>query len=277
MANYLDFSIKTRDQMKCWITMQLGAPLVQVEITDSQLDMCIDDSIEEFTKYVIQEEQYLGLNLSGYTPSEYDDDGKLLSAGGFILSDWTQGVPMITSVFDLENSGNGSFGGHNTLFTISNTMWGQGMLPIPGANGGGVGGSGTGAWVNYELARSYIDLTKRMTASQLQFEFNPREQRLTLIPEPRDTGNSCSNRGFICIGCRTIRPDDQQFGESWCKRYALACAKVVIGNVRSKYEGTQLLGGGALNAAIKDEGLSEKTELREELQTTYVYTDFFIG
>jgi hypothetical protein len=276
MANYLNFSVQTEGDMMDWICMQLGYPLVQVEITEPQLQMCINDSVEEFTKYVNQEEQYLGLNLSGYTPTEYDGDGKMLSAGGFILSDWTFGRPMITGVFDLENSGNGSFGGHNTLFTISNTMWGQGMLPIPGATGGGVGGGGTGAWVNYEMARSYIDLTKRMTASQIQYEFNPREQRLTLIPEPRD-GSGCSSKGFICIGVRTIRPDDQQYGESWCKRFALACAKIVIGNVRSKYEGTQLLGGGAINTTIKDEGLSEKVELLDELRSTYTYVDFFMG
>jgi hypothetical protein len=275
MANYLNFSVKTRDDMKDWICGQLGYPLVQVEITEGQLDMVINDSTEEFTKYVNQEEKYLGLNLSGYAPSENDGDGKMVSAGGFILSDYTLGRPMVTGVFDLENSGSGSFGGHNTLFTISNTMWGQGMLPIPGAT---AGGSATGAWVNYELARSYIDLTKRMTASQIQYEFNPREQRLTLIPEPRAAGSgACASQGFICLGVRTIRPDDQQYGESWCKRFALACAKVVIGNVRSKYEGTQLLGGGAINASIKDEGLSEKVELLDELRSTYVYCDFFIG
>jgi hypothetical protein len=35
-----------------WVLMQLGYPLVQVEITEAQLRMCINDAVEEFTKYV---------------------------------------------------------------------------------------------------------------------------------------------------------------------------------------------------------------------------------
>lgn len=249
MSNYLNFSVQTIDDMKDWIMMQMGWPLYQVEITDSQLTMCINDSIEEYTKYVQQEIEYLALDVEEYNTS------------GFTLPDNVQGI------FALEESTiyGDTMGGINTLFSVQNTMWNAGMFPIPGQGGGG--------WVDFELAMSYIDLLHRMTASKFYFEYNEREQLLTLLPNP--TTNNM--KGWITIGCRTIRPDAQQAGESWVKRYALACAKVLIGNHRSKYSGTQLLGGGMVNPEVKQEGLQEKQILLEELRSTYVVTTFFMG
>lgn len=271
MSNYLNFSVQTEYQMKNWICMQLGYPLVQVEIADEQLVMCINDAVEEYTKYAIQEKRYLALNLEHYVPTDYDTTSGIvdLAQGGFNLATYTGGSSRVTSVFAMESSSSfGGMGGHNTLFSVTNSMANMGMFPIPGSSGGI-----SGAWVNYELANQYVDLMKRMTASSFEFEFNERTQQLILTPDP----SKRSMRGWICIGCNVLRPEDQQLGESWVKRYALACAKVVIGNIRAKYEGTQLLGGGAISTTFRDEGLTEKETLLEELKSTFVYCDFFLG
>ena len=82
MSNYLNFQLQDEDDIKDWIMNQMGYPLVQVEITDSQLTYCINDAVEEFTKYVTQERQYLGLDLEDY-----------VSGAGFTLPD------NVTSVF----------------------------------------------------------------------------------------------------------------------------------------------------------------------------------
>lgn len=249
MSNYLNFSVKSQADIMDWVLMQLGYPLVQVEITESQLRMCINDAVEEFTKYVIQEESYLALDLEEYS-------------SGFTLP------TNVTGIFALEEDGiyGSTQGGINTLFSVQNTMWNAGMFPIPRAGS-------SGAWIDWHMAKSYLELVKTMTADQLYYEYNPRIQQLTLIPDPE----ASNLKGHIVVGCYTIRPDDQQYGESWVKRFTLACAKIVIGNVRSKFEGTPLLGGGAINSAIKDEGLGEKEALLEDLQSTYRFTGWFIG
>ena len=53
MSTYLNFSIQTRTDIKEWIMRRFGCPLNTVEITDAQLDDCINDSVELFTEYVI--------------------------------------------------------------------------------------------------------------------------------------------------------------------------------------------------------------------------------
>lgn len=270
MSNYLDFAVKSETQIMDWVLMQLGYPLIQVEIHEDQLRMCINDAVEEFTKWVIQEKKYLALNLEYYTQTTYGLSGEVLVDGGYNLSTLTNNIPVVTSVFTIQESTgtSSSINGHNTLFSVTNTMWNQGVFPIPGQSGGG-----SGAWINYELALSYVELIKRMTASGFQYEFNERTQKLTLRPDPKANGV----RGYVCIGCNVIRPDDQQYGESWIKRYALACAKIIVGRIREKYSGTQLLGGGSINSDIKQEGIEEKQQLLEEIRETYTYCDFFVG
>jgi hypothetical protein len=235
--------------MKDWVMRKLGWPLNKVEITEDQLQDCINDAVEEFTKYVQQEIQYLALDLEEYNTS------------GFTLPGNVQGI------FALEESSiyGDTIGGINTLFSVQNTMWNAGMFPIPGQGGGG--------WIDFEMAMSYIDLIKRMTAAKFYFEFNERDQLLTLVPPPTEN----NMKGHICVGTRVIRADDKQYGESWVKRYTLALAKVMVGNNRSKYAGAQLLAGASINAEMKQEGLAEQDKLLEELRSTYVVTTFFMG
>jgi len=250
MSNYLNFQIQSVDEAKDWIMKQLGWPLVKVEISDDQLTMCINDAVEEFTKYVVQETEYLSLDLEEYNTS------------GFTLPD------NVANVFALEESTiyGDITGGINVLFSVQNTMWNAGMLPIPWA-------SSRGSWIDFEVAMSYVDMINRLTAAKFYFEYNERTQLLTLLPNPTPT----NMKGYIAIGCQTIRPDDQQYGEAWVKRFALAEAKIVIGMIRSKYQGTQLLGGGLINPSIKEEGLAEKQALLDEIKSTYTFVKFFMG
>ena len=119
----------------------------------------------------------------------------------------------------------------------------------------------------------YLDLTKRMTASKFYYEYNERSQLLTLTPNPSPR----TMKGHICLGCNTIRPDDQQYGESWVKRYALAKVKCILGIIHTRYQGTQLLGGGQIDQSLKNEGLQEKMSLLSELKSTYRFVTWFVG
>jgi hypothetical protein len=261
MSNYLNFSVTTQDELCNWILRSLGHPLVQVELHEDHLRDAMNDAIEEFTKFMPQDRKYLALNLE-----DYDEDN------GFVLSE------LVTGIFAIEDgflNGASSSTGINTLFSVPNTMWNAGMIPAMG-----FGGSG-GSWIDYEAAIQYLDLTKRMTGSgagsgSFYFNYNERERRLILTPNPIKQ----SVKGYIALGVNMIRPDDQQYGESWVKRYALALCKIKLGLVRSKYQGSvQLLGGGQLDTSIKDEGYTEKSELEEELWNAYgrVCDNFFIG
>jgi hypothetical protein len=251
MSNYLNFSVTTKDELKDWVMKRLGWPLVDVEITDEQLINCIDDAVEEFTKYVVQDIDYYALDLSTYETSGYTMPNN------------------VTAIFALEESNimNGANGGVNTLFSIQNQMWNAGIFPDF------MSGGGSGSWVTYEASLQYLDLVKRMTASGFEFNYNERKQLLTLIPDP----SVRKMKGYVVLGCHTIREDDCQYGENWVKRMTLALVKQIVGTIRQKYKDATLLGGGTLNSEMKDEGRNDEDELRRELHDTYRMVGFFIG
>lgn len=251
MSDYLNFSIQTKDQIKTWVLRKLGYPLIKVEISEEQLDQCINDSVEEFTKYVVQEVDYIAKDLTTYD-----------ATSGFSLPS------NVLSVFALEESNiaSGSQSSVNTLFSVQNAMWNAGLFPdfASGAGGG---------WITYELAMEYVDMIKKWCGSGFHFEYNERNKKLTLYPDP----TKMSATGWVCFGTRTIREESYQYGEVWVKKMTLALAKQIIGNVRIKYSGTHLLGGGTINTDLKEEGRNEEEALRKEIFETFRYTTFFIG
>ena len=251
MSSYLDFGIKTREEFKGWILRTLGYPLTQCELTDDQLEDSINDAVEEFTKWVVQEEQFIAIPLTGYVEDE-----------GFEMPGNVAGV------FSFNDDGAIRSDGINTLFTVENAFW--------NATGGAWPMMSPGGWTTYHIAMSSIELTKRMTGGGYQFSFNPRTKILKLNPDPVKIGSDVL-KSWVVVGCYILRPEDQQYGESWVKRMALAQAKIRMGNIRSKFEGVQLLGGGSINSSIKDEGISERDALLEEIKQEYPAIGFYIG
>lgn len=259
MSSYKSFIIQSKPELCSWILRKLGDPLITVELTSDQIDDAINEAVEEFTKYVNQERQWLALQLDTYS-----------SVSGFILPDNCIGV------FALNGQGilGGSSGGINTLFSVGNQLANSG-------NFGGVGGNSAGfaeSWITYEAALQHVELIKRMTASEFRFEYNNRTKSLTLIPDPVKQSAPQTPKGTVVIGCNTIREESQQYGESWVKRYALALSKITLGIIRAKFQGIQLLGGGVLDTSIKEEGIQERDTLKEELKETEgAFMTFYVG
>lgn len=50
----------TREAISAWIKTKLGYPTVEIELTDEQLDICIDDALDEIAPWVVQR-QYVTL------------------------------------------------------------------------------------------------------------------------------------------------------------------------------------------------------------------------
>jgi hypothetical protein len=251
MSNYLDFAIKDREALKQYIMRNLGAPLVMVEIADVNLDDCINDAVEYFTKYCSQEQDFLAVDLKTYVKGE-----------GIQLPN------NITGVFSLNDFLGSVTSGSDQLFSVSNVMLNAGLFVVPSYPDAGYG------WVNWELFSQNLDLVKKMMGGGFQFQYNIRTQKLTLYPDPVLDGIA----GSIVFGVHVIRPETQQYGEEWIKKYAVALAKIFVGRVRSKYTGTQLLAGASLDTRLLDEGIKERdelmTSLREQEQGPF---NFWVG
>ena len=126
-----------------------------------------------------------------------------------------------------------------------------------------MGGLGT-----YFAFASYLNLVGKMFGSFINFDFNPTTKKLRISQRPRTEES-------ILVWMYNYRPDFNLFQDNyaglWIKDYALANAKVMLGEAREKFSqiaGPQ--GGTSLNGAtLKAEGAAMIEKLDLELTNNY--------
>lgn len=250
-ATYINQKIKTRDDLKAWILRQLGFPLVTVELTSDQLDDAIDNATLIWTKYATLNTRYLALDLSTY-PNEDVEEG---TPEGFDLSEYR--VAAVNAI----NTGEafGINGGGDQLFGLGNSMLAGGSYPFFNSTGKG---KGAGGWTTYQGVMEFIELSKRMMATEYDYIFNPTTGRLQLIPNP----HTIPSYGYTCIKCEIVPPDYELYGNEYVKRFAIAYAKINLGIIRKKFINVTLPGGGQIDNSIGDEGKEELKHLIENIK-----------
>ena len=70
MSDYLSYSIETRTEFRNWILRQFGYPTITPELTEEQIDDCINQALEEYTEYCTGITEYYALNLKDYIPEK---------------------------------------------------------------------------------------------------------------------------------------------------------------------------------------------------------------
>lgn len=234
--------IRSLKELKDWVLIKLGAPLVTVELTDEQLNCCIADAISLYSKYEYHPDDYLIVNMHRY------EHGK-----GICLADFN-----IMSVKDISFQRDNVMGMANDMFFGSYAFFGQGV----GSPMFNLGGSNwVGCWTTYHMIHEFFDLSKRMLGSQPDFAYDVRTKYLKLFPEPR--GNA--HHHAILLTVNKEQPIEQYYGNEYVRRLVLAEAKILLGTIRKKFSSVQLIGGGQIDTTIGDEGKEEKQAALEEL------------
>ena len=262
MSDFLNPSIQTRTEFKNWIMRQLGYPTITPELTEEQLDDCINDALEEFTEYAAQDERFFALNLKDY-----------ISGKGYIMP---SEVVAIKELYDQGVQGN-TQGGINP-FSLNYMAMNGGFVPNPFQGLGARSG-----WFDFHLALSWIELSYQMSGKGFEWDYNPRTRLLVLNPDPIkffkiDMSPNNTYGHHIVVSCWCLRPEDQNYGEVWVKRMALAFAKILIGNIRTTYTGVTMLGGATIDGQqMLSQGTSERDALRTELTLKYPTTFIAVG
>ena len=244
-------AIDSKKELIDWVLTMLGHPLVTVELTESQLDVCIGNALQIYTKYAYFPEQYLVVNVADYVPGV-----------GIDLKPWNVAVVRQVSV---GYEGNGLYG-----LDAGDVFFGMGafMRSQFGQAGflGSAAGHWSGNWITYQNFQEYAHMVNRMCGSNPDWVYNKATFKLQLIPEPR--GINCSNQKFmgmaLTVECEP--PLAELYGNEYVKRLVLAYAKILLGTVRSKFTGVQLVGGGQVNTAIGDQGQQELQQLIENIR-----------
>ena len=242
---YMHPAIDSKKELVDWVLTMLGHPLVTVELTESQLDVCIANALQLYTKYAYFPEQYLVVNVANYEPGI-----------GLDLKPWNVAVVRNVTV---GYQGNGLYG-----LDAGDVFFGMGAFMRTQFAGSGFLGSAaghwSGNWITYQNFQEYAHMVNRMCGSNPDWVYHKSTFKLQLIPEPRMIeGNSRWLGMALTVECEP--PLAELYGNEYVKRIVLAYAKILLGTVRSKFTGVQLVGGGQVNTAIGDQGQQELQNL----------------
>ena len=267
----------SRSQLKDYCLRQLGAPVLEINVADEQVDDIIDDALQYFherhfdgvlrtyLKYQITqddidrgkgpgEDGVLGITTTTATSTI---DGASMQFDWEENSNYLQVPPAVIGVekvfhFDGSQSmSNGMFSIKYQLFLNDIYFWGAMEM------------------LTYNMTRTYLSDLEFALTTQKQFRFNQRMDRLYL-----DVSWSELTAGdYIVIDCfRTVDPNDyaRVWNDSFLKKYTAALLKKQWGQNLIKFNGVKLPGGVELNGRdIYEDGVKELEVIREMMSNTY--------
>ena len=248
----------TRDTFKSYCLRKLGYPVIEINVSDEQVDDRLDDAIQKFTEYHFDgsEEQFIM-----YTVTSSD------VTNGFITI--PDSIFMVADVLP-STSGVISDGG---IFNVEFQLLQSDMNNRAGIYGGG-------GVSDFYIMKDNLELLNRVLSAKNTFHFNRKTNRVHIKNAIKTVGEIIILRAYTKLDVDTN--GDQIFGDvyndEWLKNYATALIKRQWGENMGKFSGVQLPGGITMNGMeIKQEAKEEIKELEDELAGLQLPVDFDVG
>ena len=230
--------INSKKLLMKYIKEQLGAPLINIEITDEQLSQIIDDSVQKYTEYAY---------------------GTLEDVVLFVLKGpCTVKLPnTITNVIKLSKGGSSNI-------TNFGTNFGSGYVPdIWSAQyfTSSLTGDIVPAIISISNTTSVLE---KYFGDDIYYNFNANKKILQVFED---------YHGAVALHYQyeylANEENDFVYNNEWIKQYTVAKAKFLWGSIVGKFS-QALVGGAQINYSdIKSEAQQEIERLHEELLTKW--------
>ena len=243
-------AIRSREDLIDYCFHQLGAPVIQVELDEKQVEYCIDNAIERWQNIHCEGSMR---RFIPHTITQEDIDRGYITVPDKIIS--------IVRVIPI-NYGGGSSSDINSMGIFNpvyqyhlNDFWDI-------AKGGGVS--------VYNDVMTNLQLIESVLFAEIGITFNRYANRLYLeINWQKPPANMLPGK-IIVVECYTLVDELEApkfYNDWWLKRYATALMKKQWGANTKKYDGVLLPGGVTLNGQqIYSEAVQEIAQLEEELE-----------
>ncbi len=265
----------TRGELIDYCKRKLGAPVLEINVADEQVEDIIDDAVQFF-----QERHFDGVyqTFMKYKITQDDIDRGRAKSGGVGVTTTTATADIVgtSTTFSWEENSNYlqvppeilgvtkifHFDGSNTItnnmFSVKYQLflndiyyWGSTEL------------------LSYAMTKTYLEDINFLLTTQKQIRFNKRQDRLYLDID----WSSLTVGDFIVIDCfRLLDPSDyaRVWNDSFLKPYATALLKKQWAQNMLKFQGVKLPGGIELNGREMYEDAEKDLEkIRENMSNTY--------
>ena len=265
----------TRGELIDYCKRQLGAPVLEINVADEQIEDIIDDAVQFFQerhfdgvfqtymKYKITQEDIdrgqgkttgVGIttttaeaNIVGTaTTFTYNENSNYLQVPPEVLG--------VTKIFHFDGSNtitNNMFSVKYQLFLNDIYYWGSTEL------------------LSYAMVKTYLEDINFLLTTEKQIRFNKRQDRLYLDID----WSSVSVEDYLVIDCfRLLDPSDypRVYNDSFLKPYATALIKKQWGQNLLKFQGVKLPGGVELNGReIYEDAEKDLEKIKENMSNTY--------
>jgi len=267
----------TRQELIDYCKRKLGAPVLEINVADEQIDDLVDDAVQFF-----QERHFDGVypTFYKYQLTQNDiDRGRSRGndvAVGIATTTATTTIAGVSTTFTYEENSNylqvpPNVIGVNKIFTFdsSNTITHNMFSVKYQLFLNDVYYWGAVELLSYAMVKTYLEDLDFLLNTQKQIRFNKRQDRLYL-----DIDWSSVEAGkYIIIDCyTTLDPNDYSrvWNDSFLKPYLTSLIKRQWGQNMMKFTGVKLPGGVELNGRqMYDDAQREIDILMEKMSNTY--------
>jgi hypothetical protein len=272
----------TRQELIDYCKRKLGAPVLEINVADEQIDDLVDDAVqlfqerhfdgvfETYLKYKITQDDIdrgraRGLNQGSVGIVTTTVNQNVGNTTSFVFeenSNYLQIPPSVIGVtklfhFDGVNSiTSNMFSVKYQLFLNDIYYWGSTEL------------------LTYAMVKTYLEDIDFMLTTQKQIRFNKRQDRLYIDIDWASVNTST----YLVIQCfRTMDPNDYSrvWNDSFLKPYLTSLIKRQWGQNLIKFQGVKLPGGVELNGRqIYDDAQREIDMIMEKMSNTYELPPF---
>ena len=265
-------SPQTRAEFKEHIKMKLGAPVLQINVADEQLDIVINDAFQFFN----ERNHFNGVER-GYLIVDTTQDVVVKTTGDDVTMTYNEFYKSMNE-YDVDGV---KFKKQNNYITLPDdvvgvvqimrsrtSMAGGGIVPggmvypiLLGSLTGDACGNINSTLTTYYAIQEYLALLEWMFFPPRAFNFNQRTHRLSI------DGDLSSRGGLLVVECM-IKPNPDLFpdlyNDMWLKQFTTALVKAQWGRNLTKYNQVQLPGGIVLNGQqILQDAQTELKEIKD--------------
>jgi len=265
----------TRQGLIDYCLRQLGAPVLEINVADEQIDDLVDDAIQYFNErhYDGVERMYLKYKVT----QEDLDRGKAggTDGVGIVTTTGTSNISGISTTFNFYETSNyiqvpDSVIGIEKIFKFDTSSISGGMFSIKYQLFlNDLYYFNSVELLQYAMTKSYLEDIDFLLTTDKQIRFNKRQNRLYLdidwVAQSKDT--------FFVIDChRALDPEDfsKIYNDSFMKKYLTSLIKRQWGQNLIKFNGVKLPGGIELNGRqIYEDAQRELEDIKQRMSMEY--------
>ena len=264
----------TRQELVDYCLRRLGAPVLEINVDDEQIDDLVDDALQYFNErhYDGVEKMYLKYKIT-------DDDisrGRAKGTDGVgIVTTTATSTGIAATTFNYYENSNfiqvpDSVIGIERIFKFDTSSISGGMFSIKYQLFlNDLYYFNSVELLQYSMVKSYLEDIDFLLTTDKQIRFNKRQDRLYL---DIDWGSQSAN-DFIIIECyRALDPTSfsKVYNDSFLKKYLTSLIKRQWGQNLIKFNGVKLPGGIELNGRqLYDDAERELAEIQSRMSMDY--------